>query len=236
MSLRSFQEALAEIITSPQIGKAYHNDPGLLDLKYTLSAKEKSRLLHMIAQKGMRTNYMLYQMNRLTPLSMFMAYTLKIIHPQLMPILHRFWASYPKTSFQFKDELACFSAFLKQQIADGILDFRYLEDVMAVDDALNDIRFTTTAPGDANDEFYTLHPQARVVYLQHEAQALVAAMVTYDAAAPDPEVPVAPGYYLLFYNGRLQSFPVDTPTAMALIERRPVEEVPDDLVEIGLLI
>lgn len=236
MSLKSFQEALAEIITSPQIGQAYHQDPGLLDHKYTLTEKERERLLSMIRQKGMKANYMLYQMNRLTPLTMFMGYTMKIIHPRLMDVLRPFWLSYPKTSFQFKDEVAYFSAFLREKMAEGALQLPYLEDVLRIEDALNDIRFDTHEVSYVNDEFFTLHPQARIVYTHYDAGALVEAMVTYDAALPDPGVPVAPGYYVLYYNGRLRCYPVDEPTALALLERRPVEDIPEELVDEEILI
>ncbi len=235
MSLKDFQLALAEIITSPQIGQAYYKDPGTLDQKYTLSEKEKTRLLSMVSQKGMRTNYMLYQMNRLTPLTMFMGYTLKILHPQLMSILHPFWAAYPKTSFQFRDEIAFFSAFLKKKIADGSLDLPYLEDVLRLEDALNHIRFDQDETSYANDEFFTLHPAARIVYMEHDAHLLVEAMVVYDASQP-PAVPKAPGYYVLYFNGRLKTFPVEAPAAEALIEKRPVENIPEELVELGILI
>ena len=236
MSLKSFQEALAEIITSPQIGNTYHKDPALLDQKYTLTEKERGRLLGMIQQKGMRINYMLYQMNRLTPLTMLMPYSLKILHPQLMSVLHQFWAAYPKTSFQFVDELSFFSSFLKEKIAEGVLDLPYLEDVICVEDAINDIRFSTRENSDANDEFYTLHPSARVVYMEHEADLLVKTMVTYDSSLPLPAVPKAEGYYVLHYNGRLTTYPLDTAAALSLLDKQPVEDVPDELVEMGLLI
>jgi hypothetical protein len=235
MSLKDFQLALAEIITSPQIGQAYHKDPGSLDLKYALSEKEKNRLLSMVSQKGMRTNYMLYQMNRLTPLTMFMGYTLKILHPRLMNVLHSFWAAYPKTSFQFRDEVAFFSAFLKKSIADGKLDLPYLEDVICLEDALNQIRFAQGDISYANDEFFTLHPAARIVYLEHDAHLLVEAMVTYDAAQP-PVVPKVPGYYVLYFNGRLKTYPIAAEAAEALIEKRPVEDIPEELVDLGILI
>lgn len=235
MSLKSFQEALAEIITSPQIGKTYGDDPALLDQKYTLSEKEKLRLLDMIGQKGMRANYMLYQMNRLTPLTMFMAYTLKILQPRLMHVLRAFWAAYPRPSFQFKDELQTFSSFLWEQIAKGAALFHLLEDVLRVEDAINDIRFDTGETSLINDEFFTLHPGARLVHLEHDAAALVEAMVTYDAAQP-PAVPEAPGYYVLYYDGRLRTYPIEAPAAEALLAQQPIEEVPEELVEAGVLV
>lgn len=189
----------------------------------------------MVSQRGMRTNYMLYQMNRLTPLTMFMGYTLKILHPQLMSVLHRFWAAYPQTSFQFRDEVAFFSAFLKKQLAEGALDLPYLEDVLRMEDALNHIRFDQEETSYANDDFFTLHPLARIVYMEHDAHLLIEAMVTYDASQP-PVVPEAGGYYVLYFNGRLKAYPVDAPAAEALIEKRPVEDVPEELVDLGILI
>ncbi|WP_118972628.1 hypothetical protein [Taibaiella koreensis] len=236
MSLKSFQEALAEIISSPLIGQAYYKDPASLEQKYSLTEKERNRLLGMIQQKSMKANYMLYQMNRLTPLTMLMNYTLKIIHPQLMPLLHEFWKAYPRTSFQFKDEIGFFSDFLKKKIAAGQLDMPFLEDVLNIDDALNDIRFDKDETSYVNDDFFTLHPLARVVHLTYDATALVEAMVTYDAAQPAPDVPVAPGYYVLYYSGRLRCYPVDAATAEALLERRAVEDIPEELVDDEILI
>ncbi len=87
MSLKSYQLALAAIVASPQKGKAYAADPTLLETEYALSPAERDRLLYMLQQKGMRINYMLYQTNRMTPLSIFMPYTFKVLRPQLLGIM-----------------------------------------------------------------------------------------------------------------------------------------------------
>lgn len=237
MSLKSFQLALAEIISNPQTGKRYSENPNLMDSRYELTEKEKERLAAMAGQKGMRANYMLYQMNRMTPLSMFMGYTLKVLRPQLMAVLQQFWAQYPQTSFQFRDELAFFVAFLKQEMDADRLSIPYLRDIVAIDEAINDIRLPNEdTQEEANDEFYTLHPLARIVFLEHDPDMLVEAMVTFNPAVPIPDIPLATSHYALFFGEQLAFFPVEEPAAEALLERRPVEIVPEELVEIGLLV
>lgn len=235
MSLRSFQLALADIISNPRASSRYPENPALLDERYELTEKEKERLISMIGQKGMRANYMLYQVNRMTPLSMFMGYTLKILRPQLMAVMNGFWEQYPRTSFQFRDELAFFTAYLKREMDAGRLSLPYLRDIVSIDEHINHIRLSTDEPPLANDEFYTLHPSARIVYLEYDPDALVEAMVTFNPSVPIPDIPEARGYYVLYFGEQLAFFSIDEAAALALLERRPIEDVPEDLLETGLL-
>ncbi len=237
MSLKSFQLALAEIIANPKSGKAYLNDPALLDRKYMLTGTERNRLLHMLQQKGMRINYMLYQTNRMTPLSIFMPYTLKILRPQLLGIVQEFWAVYPKTPFQFKEEIALFSSFLKQKILVDGLSVPYLEDLILLEDTLNDIRFGEhKEPEMAGEPAFVLHPAVRVIDTEHDPGLLAQAMVTYNAAAPAPVIPPAASPFLMKYVTRLEFYPVDAGTAVCLAENRPLDPVPQDLIDLGLVV
>lgn len=237
MSLKSFQLALADIIANPRTGKAYLNEPALLDQKYTLTETERSRLLYMLQQKGMRINYMLYQTNRMTPLSIFMPYTLKILRPQLLGIVQEFWVAYPKTPFQFKEELGLFSSFLKTKISQGLLDVPYLEDLILLEDSLNDIRFGNGAGiATAGDTLYTLHPAVRVIHPEYDPALLTEVMVTYNAAAPMPVIPPAASPFLMKYISRLELYPVDIATAASFEEGRPVPAVADDLINLGFVL
>ena len=236
MSLKSFQLALAEIISSPKTGKAYLNDPTLLEGKYDLTDTERNRLLHMLEQKGMRINYMLYQTNRMTPLSIFMPYTLKILRPQLLGIVQEFWARYTKTPFQFKEEIALFSSFLKQKILVDGLSVPYLEDLILLEDSLNDIRFGEARDYSAADVFsFVLHPAVRVIETEHNPAQLAAAMVTYTASAPMPVIPLAEGPFLMKYISRLELYPVDAGIAARLENNEPLDVVPQDLIDLGLV-
>jgi hypothetical protein len=237
MSLKSFQLALADIIASPRTGKAYLNDPALLDQKYTLTETERNRLLYMLQQKGMRINYMLYQTNRMTPLSIFMPYTLKILRPQLLAIVQEFWVTYPKTPFQFKEELGLFSSFLKTKISQGLLDVPYLEDLILLEDSLNDIRFGDGAGiATAEDTSYALHPAVRIIHTEYNPALLAEAMVTYNASAPMPVIPPAASPFLMKYISRLELYPVDLAIASSFEEGRPVPAVSKDLIDLGFVL
>lgn len=237
MSLKSFQLALAEIISSPKTGKAYLSDPALLDGKYNLTDTERNRLLHMLEQKGMRINYMLYQTNRMTPLSIFMPYTLKILRPQLLGIVQEFWARYPKTPFQFKEEIALFSSFLKQKMLLDGLSVPYLEDLILLEDTLNDIRFSEAREYHASDATsFVLHPAVRVIETEHDPAQLAEAMVTYKAPAPMPVIPLAAGPFLMKYTSRLELYPVDAGIAACLEHNHPLDALPQDLIDLGLVV
>lgn len=237
MSLKSFQLALAEIISNPKTGKAYLNDPALLDRKYTLTDTERNRLVHMLQQKGMRINYMLYQTNRMTPLSIFMPYTLKSLRPQLLGLVQEFWAAYPKTPFQFKEEIALFSSFLKQKMLLNGLEAPYLEDLILLEDTLNDIRFAESKEVDATEESsFVLHPAVRVISTEYDPALLASAMVTYNPSAPAPLIPLADSPFLMKYITQLEFYPVDADIAVNLTESPTFYAVPQDLIDLGLVV
>lgn len=235
MSLKSFQLALAEIVSSPKTGKAYAADPALLDAKYQLTDMERSRLLFMLQQKGMRINYMLYQSNRITPLSIFMPYTFKVLRPQLIGMVQAFWQAYPKTAFQFREEIGLFSAFLKEQVAHKGLEAPFLNDLILLEDTLNDIRFGAGAMP-VTDTGYSLHPSVRLLRTEHDPQLLSQAMVTYDHTLPPPFIPAAESPYLMRFTGRLELFPIDEAVALALESGNPAAAMPQELADLGLVL
>jgi len=235
MSLKSFQLALAEIISSPLTGRAYRENPGLLEQKYTLTPREQNRLLSMLAQKGMRANYMLYQTNRMTPLSMFMPYTLKLVRARAIALAQEFWAAHPRTAFQFMDEVALFSAFLKKKVQAGLLSAPCLEDIICLEDAINHIRFRNNA-APAEGSRYSLHPLVRVVQVTADPEQLTAAMAAFDPAGPPPDVPDAKGHYLLKYDKRLWFHAIGPSLAAALSLAQPVTAVPAELVRLGFFL
>ncbi|PSK92580.1 hypothetical protein [Taibaiella chishuiensis] len=235
MSLKSYQLALAAIVASPQKGKAYAADPALLEAEFELTPAERDRLLYMLQQKGMRINYMLYQTNRMTPLSIFMPYTFKVLRPQLLGIVQQFWKVYPKTAFQFKEEIVLFSDFLKEKIDRDGLDAPFLRDVIRLEDGLNDIRFGMQPP--AAPGIFSLHPAVRVLRTTVDPQLLAEAMVTYDHTAAAPLIPPAGGPFLMRYITRLELFPVTAALAAALEQGNlPEESMPQDLVDQGLVL
>ncbi len=235
MSLKSYQLALAAIVASPQKGKAYAADPTLLETEYALSPAERDRLLYMLQQKGMRINYMSYQTNRMTPLSIFMPYTFKVLRPQLLGIMQQFWKVYPKTAFQFKEEIGLFSSFLKEKIDRDGLDAPFLRDVIRLEDGLNDIRFgmlPQPAPG-----IFSLHPSVRVLHTTVDPQLLAEAMVTYVHTEPAPDIPPAAGPFLMRYITRLELFPVTAALAASLEhDRLPEASMPQELIDQGLVL
>ena len=67
--LLEFQQALADLVASPDFCRQARADPQELMRRYDLSAREHRRLVDMVNQPGMALNCMLYRSNRLAPLA-----------------------------------------------------------------------------------------------------------------------------------------------------------------------
>jgi len=68
--LVEFQQALADMVASPEFCRQVRVSPLFLHERYTLSEREFERLIKMVNHKAMALNCMLYRANRLAPLAM----------------------------------------------------------------------------------------------------------------------------------------------------------------------
>ncbi|CAL1520916.1 hypothetical protein [Chitinophaga sp. MM2321] len=174
MSLLSFQQALTDLIASPQLCVAARHNPNSTFAPYDLTLMERMRLRTAVFQKGMSVSCTLYRVNRITPIYTMLPYTCLLLGPQLVPLAEEFWQTFNRSDLQFKKEIELFAAFLQGKIRDESIQHPYLREILAMETAINELKFL---PREKllreEDHTGSLHPLIRTVPFDHEPEPLL---------------------------------------------------------------
>ncbi|HEX3067643.1 MAG TPA: DUF692 family protein [Thermoanaerobaculia bacterium] len=114
-----FQQALADLVSSPALCIEARRDPAVLRNRYQLTDRESSRLEQVVNHPGMACNCMLYRANRLAPLALNLPDLIKALGPDLREMLDAFWSEFTNTDVHFYVESYRFCEFIERQIANG---------------------------------------------------------------------------------------------------------------------
>lgn len=178
MSVRGFQQALGELIASPELCVSLRSgDGGILD-RYELTARERLRLETVVRQPGMSVNCTLYRVNRITPLYSMLPRTCMVLGERLAEEASAFWAS-ESTDMQFGPETDRFADFLRLRVDSGELRSPYLLETVAFELAVNALRFAPRLRllADLSSRCagggWELNPLMRVVRFAHDPGVLL---------------------------------------------------------------
>ena len=117
--LVEFQQALADLVSSPDLCRASREDPSVLRQRYELSEREFERLVKMVNHPAMALNCMLYRANRLAPLAINLHELCTRLGPRLGPLLTEYSSRYPNTNVHFYLECDRFCRFLLDKSTEG---------------------------------------------------------------------------------------------------------------------
>ncbi|HEX6738576.1 MAG TPA: hypothetical protein VF310_09905 [Vicinamibacteria bacterium] len=143
MSLASFQRALADLAASPALCLEARRDPAVFD-RYQPTERERRRLADVVRQRGMSTHCTLYRVHRITPLYTLLGCSCFVLGERLLGLVEAFWAEQPESDLQHLAEVDRFAGFLRARLATGELEDPYLDEVLAFEQALNELKL---APG-----------------------------------------------------------------------------------------
>lgn len=117
--LVEFQQALADMVASPEFCRQVRVSPLLLRERYVLSEREFERLIKMVNHKAMALNCMLYRANRLAPLAMNLHEFCTLLGTRLGPLLSEYAILYPNTNVHFYLECDRFCQFVRTKLREG---------------------------------------------------------------------------------------------------------------------
>ena len=117
--LVEFQQALADLVASPDACRRARANPEELRRRYDLTAREYDRLVGMVNQKGMAWNCMLYRANRLAPLVLNLPELCRGLGPRLGPLLSEYAEHHPSTNVHFFLECDRFCRFIEAKLSEG---------------------------------------------------------------------------------------------------------------------
>jgi len=141
MTLAAYQQALADLISSPQRCLAARADPQSALSGYALSELERWRVASIVQQAGMSTNCSLYRSNRVTPIYTLLHFSCLALGDELEVELNGYWESVEFSDLQFQLEIARFAQFLKRRVEQGAVRLPWLPALLDFELARNELRF-----------------------------------------------------------------------------------------------
>lgn len=117
--LVEFQQALTDLVGSPELCRRIRKEPSQLHQQYNLSAREYERLVKMVNQRAIACNCMLYRANRLAPIALNLPEFCRLLGPRLGPLLTEYSLQHPNTNVHFYLECDRFCQFIRSKINDG---------------------------------------------------------------------------------------------------------------------
>ncbi len=172
MSLRAFQQALADLVASPELCRSARADPASVLGRYELTPREERRLADVVRQRGMATSCALFRGNRLGPVYALLPFTCFLLGPRLAGELERFWAVHPRAGDANDRELGAFAEQLRARLASGELEDGVLGEVLEYEMASFALGLLPAGaePGAGGAR---LDPRVRVVRFRHDPAALL---------------------------------------------------------------
>ncbi|HEX7243811.1 MAG TPA: hypothetical protein VF263_26225, partial [Longimicrobiaceae bacterium] len=177
MSLRGFQQALADLVASPELCRAARADTASVLGRYELTPREERRLADVVRQRGMATSCALFRGNRLGPVYALLPLTCFLLGPRLAGELERFWAVHPRAGDANDRELGAFAEQLRARLASGELEDEVLGEVLEYEMASFALGLLPAVEAGAGAEpgagGARLDPRVRVVRFRHDPAALL---------------------------------------------------------------
>ena len=99
--LADFQQAMADMVASPQLCQMVRRKPDTLWQRYNLSGIEHRRLVDMVNNPGMSVNCTLYRANRFAPILLHLPELSHALGGELRALLEEYWDESPHTDVNF---------------------------------------------------------------------------------------------------------------------------------------
>jgi hypothetical protein len=99
--LADFQQALADLTASPAFCRAVREDARALSGRYSLTDRERARLIAIVNHAGMAAACTVYRMNRIAPLAMNLPATLRALGPRCRDWVEAYWQDHPRGHAHF---------------------------------------------------------------------------------------------------------------------------------------
>jgi hypothetical protein len=180
MTMEAFQQAMCDLVASPDLCMMLVQSPDEVLGRYDLSDRDRRRLLAVVQQPGMLVNCSLYRANRLSPIVNLIPRTCFLLGDALLDEATEFWKGFKETRLQFHEEVKQFGDFLRRRIAMGFLQNPVLAEVLEYELALNEFRYTPRLEvlsrlelSKTESKCVQLHPLIRVVLFRREPRRLL---------------------------------------------------------------
>lgn len=186
MSLQAFQQALSELVMSPEFRQRLQEEPEAALAAYDLDPRERRRVLSVAADQRVRASTVIHRSFRLGMLLDTMPRTCAALgNAGLKEIVHAYWRSHLPKDYYYAREAARFGAYLLEQLAGGEVVSPYAEEVLHFELASLELR--RSASDEAGTPAEEPTPAERRVTFRHDPRVLLPALDRKEIPAAVPE-------------------------------------------------
>jgi hypothetical protein len=210
VTLSSFQWALVDLAASPTLCRAAQTSSTVFD-RYDLTERERRRLEDLVRQRGMATQCALDRAQRMGPLSASFSGACLLLGERLPALVDAFWEADRARALPDLPELEGFAAFLRDRLANGELEDPFLDEVLAFEQALHELKLAPAcAPGPEGagarlgGEGLSLDPRVRLVAFRHDPTVVLGHLAL--GTRPAADLPSGVHFLLLRAEGAQVSF------------------------------
>jgi hypothetical protein len=203
MALLGFQQALSELVMSPEFCFQVLTTPEQALRIFDLTSREYQRLVFLAQLPGIGIGRMLHRSFRLSMLVNILPKTCTLLNFQnLNQVFDIYWQIQPPRNFYYEQEAVRFGEFLLAQLEQGLLQNEFLEEILRFE--LCVLFLTKFIPkqgagdnsfkmGVLKDSFPDLNPKYRIVFFRHQPNNLLTTL----SESRMPEAGLQGEYYLL---------------------------------------
>jgi hypothetical protein len=203
MSLLGFQQALSELVMSPEFCSKVKTDPERSLSAFDLTPLEHQRLAILATQPGLGIGTTIHRSFRLSMLVSTLPKTCTLLEFHgIKEIMHAYWRTQLPRNFYYEQEATRFGEFIFAQLKLGSLQSEFLEEILRFELAVLSLtRFThgqlpnneRSGHSAQQTDFPYLNPLYRIVFFRHEPEILLTAL----NKGRMPEHVTQGNYYLL---------------------------------------
>lgn len=203
MSLLGFQQALSQLVMSPEFCSKVLTDPERALSAFDLTPLEHQRLAVLAQSPGLGIGTMIHRSFRLSMLVSTLPKTCTLLEFQdLKQTVHAYWHTQPPRNFYYEQEAARFGEFVLAQLKLGSIQSEFLEEILRFELAVLSLIKVTPEQIPVRDSFgYSapenyfpyLNPLYRIVFFRHEPETLLRSL----GEGRMPEHVPRGNYYLL---------------------------------------
>ncbi|MEM8934177.1 MAG: hypothetical protein AAGE94_23490 [Acidobacteriota bacterium] len=200
MTLHAFQQALSELVLSPDL-RAEVVDRGTDALAaFDLDPREQRRVLSIAKQSGLGAGVLIHRSFRLSMIVRSLPGTCRLLGPRLSDLVHDYWREHLPLHYHFVWESCRFAGYLRGLVESETLAEPWLLDMLRIDLAcmalqrgLNPEEVDLDPQSDGADLAEAATEDRLVVICHHDPRPLLADL------DPDADGPFAPpsGQYRL---------------------------------------
>jgi hypothetical protein len=145
LSLEAYQYVLCRMVASSEFRTLVQRRPTETFLGLELTERERTRLVSIANQSGMRVNTAIHRANRLATVAQTMPLTCFLISTRMQEVFDRYWSANPTESLQLPVECERFATFLERELQSGRIEDPYLGEIVSFERACTKLRFYTAS-------------------------------------------------------------------------------------------